>query len=79
MHETGSFTLLYDEVSQQQERLRLKRELEKSQEDRPRWTTWGSSASVSSGGGGSSSAPSGRRAFSAGPGPGRTTRTSFRH
>ena len=79
LHETGSFTLLYDEVSQQQERLRLKRELEKSQEDRPRWTTWGSSASVSSGGGGSSSAPSGRRAFSAGPGPGRTTRTSFRH
>ena len=74
LQETGSFTLLYDEVSQQQERLRLKREAEKLQEDRPRWSTWGSSPAKGGGmrdkglakGGGMA-----RRAFSA--------RSSFRH
>ena len=60
----GSFTLLYDEVSQQQERLRLRREQEREQSDRLRWSTWGSSASVSG-------REPGRRSMSA--------RGSFRH
>jgi hypothetical protein len=63
LQETGSFTLLYDEASQQQERVRLKRESEKSQEDRPRWSTWGSSARVNNNAGGTRRSLSARSSF----------------
>ena len=71
LQETGSFTLLYDEASQQQERSRLKREADKGQEDRPRWSTWGSSARVNNNNNNNTGTTGGtRRALSA--------RSSFR-
>ena len=49
--ECGSFTILHDEMAEQQERLRLRRESMQHEHDRsyprPRWNTWGSAGSAS--------------------------------